>query len=46
MPALLSDHLVPPHDVWGDSGRHNDNREGFGHGLTDDQLMCPVDKFW
>ena len=40
--GLLSDHSVPPRD---DSGRYNDIRERFGHDLTDDQLMCLVDKF-
>ena len=33
-------------NIWDDSGRHTDFLECFGHGITDDQSMCLVDKFW
>ena len=46
MATLLSDHLVPPHDIWDESGRYIDIRERHGHDLTDHQLMCLMDKFY
>ena len=46
MAALLSEHSVLPRDFLEGSGRDNDLCERYGHDLSDDQLMCLVDKFW